>query len=101
MNLKNYMHISYIKVVALCTDPERLMNSPDYPKDAKERAKRILDGCGGRSIGIPISLFFLFNDLGIIIYMHWKEVFFLCHFLGGRNCKKCDIKINYNVYNTF
>lgn len=27
------------------------MNSPDYPKDAKERAKRILNGCGGQSIG--------------------------------------------------
>ena len=58
MNVKNYMNISYIKVVALCTDPERLMNSPDYPKDAKERAKRILDGCGGRSIGILFSLVF-------------------------------------------
>ena len=58
MNVKNYKHILYIKVVALCTDPERLMNSPDYPKDAKERAKRILNGCGGHSIGIPISLVF-------------------------------------------
>lgn len=39
------------QVVALCTDPDHLMNSPDYPKDAKERAKRILNGCGGQSIG--------------------------------------------------
>jgi hypothetical protein len=28
------------------------MKSPDYPDDAKERARRILDSCGGQSIGI-------------------------------------------------
>lgn len=39
------------QVVALCTDPDRLMDDPKYPSDAKERAKRILSGCGGHSIG--------------------------------------------------
>ncbi|XP_060066170.1 alanine aminotransferase 1-like [Ylistrum balloti] len=39
------------QVVALCTDPAMLMNDPRYPSDAKERAQRVLDSCGGRSIG--------------------------------------------------
>ena len=40
------------KVVALCTDPDRLMDNPNYPTDAKDRARRILASCGGHSIGI-------------------------------------------------
>lgn len=39
------------QVVAICTDPERLMNDPKYPDDAKDRARKILAGCGGHSIG--------------------------------------------------
>ncbi|KAL5021155.1 hypothetical protein ScPMuIL_000310 [Solemya velum] len=39
------------QVVALCADPVRLMKDPNYPQDAKERAQRILDSCGGKSIG--------------------------------------------------
>lgn len=39
------------QVVALCTDPDHLMNDPSYPTDAKERAKRFLDSCSGHSIG--------------------------------------------------
>ncbi|KAI5088795.1 alanine aminotransferase 2 [Silurus meridionalis] len=38
------------QVVALCTFPE-LMDSPSFPEDSKWRAKRILKGCGGQSIG--------------------------------------------------
>ena len=38
------------QVVALCTYPP-LLNSPDFPEDAKERARRILGGCKGGSIG--------------------------------------------------
>ncbi|XP_062845654.1 alanine aminotransferase 2 [Trichomycterus rosablanca] len=38
------------QVVALCTYPE-LMDSPSFPEDAKWRARRILQGCGGQSIG--------------------------------------------------
>jgi alanine transaminase len=38
------------QVVALCTYPE-LLDSPSFPKDAKQRAERILNGCGGKSIG--------------------------------------------------
>lgn len=38
------------QVVALCTYPE-LFNSSQFPEDAKQRAKRILDGCGGHSVG--------------------------------------------------
>ncbi|XP_052416637.1 alanine aminotransferase 2 [Carassius gibelio] len=38
------------QVVALCTFPE-LMDSPSFPEDAKLRARRILQGCGGHSLG--------------------------------------------------
>lgn len=38
------------QVVALCTYPA-LFNSPEFPEDAKNRAKRMLDGCRGHSIG--------------------------------------------------
>lgn len=38
------------QVIALCTYPD-LMKSSDFPSDAKNRAQRILDGCGGKSIG--------------------------------------------------
>uniref|UniRef100_H2Z4L2 alanine transaminase n=1 Tax=Ciona savignyi TaxID=51511 RepID=H2Z4L2_CIOSA len=37
-------------VVALCVYPE-LLKSSDLPEDAKQRAQRILGGCGGGSIG--------------------------------------------------
>ncbi|KAM7406665.1 hypothetical protein PAMP_001030 [Pampus punctatissimus] len=38
------------QVVALCCFPE-LMDSPSFPDDAKQRAKRILQDCGGQSLG--------------------------------------------------
>ncbi|KAL8593027.1 hypothetical protein ACOMHN_017957 [Nucella lapillus] len=38
------------QVVALCSYPE-LLDSDLFPLDAKDRAQRILDGCGGHSIG--------------------------------------------------
>lgn len=43
--------ITFIRqVLALVTYPD-LMKSPDFPDDAKDRAKRILDCCKGHSIG--------------------------------------------------
>jgi alanine transaminase len=38
------------QVVALCTYPA-LLDSAEFPSDAKDRARRILDGCKGHSIG--------------------------------------------------
>ncbi len=38
------------QVMALVTCPT-LLDSPDFPSDAKERAKAILGGCGGGSVG--------------------------------------------------
>ncbi|KAM4606026.1 alanine aminotransferase 2-like [Polymixia lowei] len=38
------------QVVALCSLPE-LLDSPTFPDDAKQRARRILQGCGGQSLG--------------------------------------------------
>ncbi|XP_026581889.1 alanine aminotransferase 1-like, partial [Pseudonaja textilis] len=38
------------QVSALCMYPD-LLNSPDFPKDAKQKAQRLLAACGGQSIG--------------------------------------------------
>uniref|UniRef100_A0A674F0P9 alanine transaminase n=1 Tax=Salmo trutta TaxID=8032 RepID=A0A674F0P9_SALTR len=38
------------QVVALCSFPE-LLDSSSFPEDAKQRARRILQGCGGQSLG--------------------------------------------------
>ncbi|KAJ7311823.1 hypothetical protein JRQ81_006134 [Phrynocephalus forsythii] len=38
------------QVVALCTYPN-LLDSPSFPEDSKKRARRILQGCGGNSLG--------------------------------------------------
>ncbi|KAJ1082798.1 hypothetical protein NDU88_002963 [Pleurodeles waltl] len=38
------------QVVALCTYPD-LLDNPHFPEDAKQRASRILQGCGGQSLG--------------------------------------------------
>ncbi len=43
--------ITFIRqVMALATYPT-LMSSPDFPEDAKKRAKAVLAGCGGSSVG--------------------------------------------------
>ncbi|CAL1549178.1 unnamed protein product, partial [Lymnaea stagnalis] len=43
--------ITFIRqVLALCTYPE-LLKSNDFPADTKEKAKRLLDGCKGHSLG--------------------------------------------------
>lgn len=43
--------ITYIRqVIAMLSYPE-LMESDRFPKDAKEQAQRILDGCKGKSVG--------------------------------------------------
>ncbi|XP_075045311.1 alanine aminotransferase 2 [Mixophyes fleayi] len=38
------------QVVALCTYPD-LLDNPRFPRDAKDRASRILKSCGGQSLG--------------------------------------------------
>uniref|UniRef100_A0A2K6K3M1 alanine transaminase n=1 Tax=Rhinopithecus bieti TaxID=61621 RepID=A0A2K6K3M1_RHIBE len=38
------------QVMALCTYPN-LLDSPSFPEDAKKRARRILQACGGHSLG--------------------------------------------------
>eukprot|EP00071_Canis_lupus_P048667 XP_022282224.1 alanine aminotransferase 1 [Canis lupus familiaris] len=38
------------QVLALCVHPD-LLNSPDFPEDAKRKAERILQACGGHSLG--------------------------------------------------
>jgi len=43
--------ITFIRqVVALCTLPE-LLNSDAFPEDTKQRARRLLQGCKGKSVG--------------------------------------------------
>ena len=44
-------YITFLRqVVALCVYPE-LLNLDTFPEDAKLRARRILQGCGGQSVG--------------------------------------------------
>ncbi|XP_045431837.1 alanine aminotransferase 1 isoform X2 [Pipistrellus kuhlii] len=38
------------QVLALCVHPD-LQNSPDFPEDAKRKARSILQACGGHSLG--------------------------------------------------
>ena len=38
------------QVMALCSYPE-LMSSDQFPQDAKDRAQRLLNSCGGQSVG--------------------------------------------------
>ncbi|XP_053414948.1 alanine aminotransferase 1 isoform X1 [Nycticebus coucang] len=38
------------QVLALCVNPD-LLSSPNFPEDAKKRAERILQACGGHSLG--------------------------------------------------
>jgi adenylate cyclase class IV len=38
------------KVMALCTYPD-LLSSDQFPQDAKDKAKKMLDACGGGSVG--------------------------------------------------
>ncbi|KAK7801229.1 hypothetical protein U0070_015406 [Myodes glareolus] len=38
------------QVLALCVYP-KLLSSPDFPEDVKRRAERILQACGGQSLG--------------------------------------------------
>lgn len=50
--LSNYLYVLfiYVKVLALVSRPELLEDSC-YPEDTKERARTILDGCRGGSVG--------------------------------------------------
>ncbi|TNN24737.1 Alanine aminotransferase 2-like [Liparis tanakae] len=42
--------VSLPQVLALCAYPD-LLDDDKFPEDAKQRARRILDACGGHSIG--------------------------------------------------
>lgn len=42
--------IWFSQVLALCVYP-KLLSSPDFPEDVKRRAERILQACGGHSLG--------------------------------------------------
>lgn len=42
------------QVMALCTYPN-LLDSPSFPEDAKKRARRILQACGGNSLGEALT----------------------------------------------
>lgn len=42
------------QVLALCIHPD-LLNSADFPEDAKRRAQRILQACGGHSLASALA----------------------------------------------
>ncbi|XP_013928685.1 PREDICTED: alanine aminotransferase 1-like, partial [Thamnophis sirtalis] len=46
----NQLKKELMQVSALCMYPD-LLNSPDIPEDAKQKAQRLLAACGGQSIG--------------------------------------------------
>ena len=37
--------------MAACADPDTLLHNDTYPSDVKERARAILEDCGGHSVG--------------------------------------------------
>ena len=37
--------------MAACADPDTLLHNGTYPSDVKERARAILEDCGGHSVG--------------------------------------------------
>ena len=39
------------QLVAACADPDTLLHSDTYPSDVRERARAILEDCGGQSVG--------------------------------------------------
>lgn len=45
-----WLSVCCSQVLALCVHPD-LLNSPDFPEDARRRAERILQACGGHSLG--------------------------------------------------
>lgn len=45
------MNVSFSKqFIAGCTYPP-IMNAPDFPVDIKQKAERLLNSCGGKSLG--------------------------------------------------
>ena len=53
--------------MALCTYP-KLLESNDFPADAKDRAKRILAGCRGGSVGKSVRFVVLGHALYQFMY---------------------------------
>uniref|UniRef100_A0A915PKV4 alanine transaminase n=1 Tax=Setaria digitata TaxID=48799 RepID=A0A915PKV4_9BILA len=43
--------ISFIRQVLACVSDPSLINDANYPSDVKQRAKLLLSGCGGHSVG--------------------------------------------------
>ncbi|XP_045311572.1 alanine aminotransferase 1 isoform X1 [Leopardus geoffroyi] len=61
------------QVLALCVHPD-LLNSPDFPEDAKRRAERILQACGGHSLGaysISSGIQLIRED--VARYIEWRD----------------------------
>lgn len=62
------------QVIALCSYPA-LLDDPNFPEDAKERARGILAGCAGASVGAFLLFSLSFCDVVIL--------FFICSILGS------------------
>ncbi|XP_064640800.1 alanine aminotransferase 1-like isoform X2 [Lineus longissimus] len=67
------------QVVACATLPAVLMDSPRIPQDAKDKASRVLDGCGGRSLGAYS------NSLGIEVIR--RDI---AQYIAERDGHPCD-----------
>ena len=67
------------QVVALCTYPP-LLDSPDFPEDAKKRARKFLEGCRGHSIGNLTYLSCVQFNFWLATVSSVKVNLFHCHF---------------------
>lgn len=59
--------------MALCTFPE-LLNDEKFPEDAKHRARRILNACGGGSVGAYTDSAGTYIYIFIYNFLTWKTI---------------------------
>uniref|UniRef100_A0A8C6XN99 Alanine aminotransferase 1 n=1 Tax=Naja naja TaxID=35670 RepID=A0A8C6XN99_NAJNA len=79
------------QVSALCMYPD-LLNSPDFPEDAKQKARRLLAACGGQSIGAYSA------SPGIELIRHDVAAFIQCRD-GGIPCDPENIYLSTGASN--
>ncbi len=88
--------------MALCSYPE-LLKSDSFPQDAKDRAQRLLGGCGGQSVGAytdsaglevirrDVAEYITNRDGGV--YSNPDDIFLTNGASGGIKVKKLEIVI--------
>lgn len=54
--------VTFIRQVIACVTMPKLLESPDFPDDVKDKARTILRGCGGGSVGKNFYCFFISDN---------------------------------------